>query len=115
VEAVVAGHCAYRGGIGEDEFAVSRGLGRCERRIVAMLEKSPAHQENRVELERVLVGLEGFDESNVLRSIRSLARRRYVIFEDAHRKENSFVRLLPKIEPIPESWVFEKLAELGGT
>ncbi len=62
----------------------------------------------------MLVGLEGFDESNVLRSIKSLARHSYVIFEDGHRKGNSFVRLPPKSEALPESTVFELLAEIGG-
>ena len=93
---------------------MSRGLGRCQRRVIEVLEKSPERRANREELEEVLVGSEGFDESNVLRSIKSLARRRYVIFEDAHRKENSFVRLLPKREPISESWILEVLAEIGG-
>ena len=69
---------------------------------------------NRAELEKVLVGLESFDQSNVLRSIRSLARQGHVIFEDGHRKEDSFVRLPPTREPISESWVFEKLAEMRG-
>ena len=93
---------------------MSRGLGRCQRRVVEVLEESPERRANRAELEKVLVGSEGFDESNVLRSIKSLARRRYVIFEDAHRKENSFVRLLPKREPISEEWLFEVLAQIGG-
>jgi hypothetical protein len=93
---------------------VSQGLGRCQRRVIEVLEKSPERTANRTELEEVLVGSEGFDESNVLRSIKSLARRRYVIFEDAHRKENSFVQLLPKKEPISESWILEVLAEIGG-
>jgi hypothetical protein len=93
---------------------MSRGLGRSQRRVIEVLEKSPERRANREELEEVLVGSEGFDESNVLRSIKSLARRRYVIFEDAHRKENSFVQLLPKKEPISESWILEVLAEIGG-
>jgi hypothetical protein len=92
---------------------VSQGLGRCQRRIIALLEKSPERRANRAELEEVLIEVEGFDESNVLRSTKSLARRRYVIFEDAHRKENSFVQLLPKREPISESWIFEVLAQIG--
>jgi len=79
-----------------------------------VLEKSPERRANRAELEEVLVELEGFDESNVLRSIRSLARRRFVIFEDGHCKENSFVRLLPRREPISEDWLFEVLAKIGG-
>jgi hypothetical protein len=92
---------------------VSRGLGRCQRRVIEVLEKSPERRTNRTELEEVLVRSEGFDESHLLRSIKSLARRIYVIFEDRHRKENSFVRLLPTREPIPESWIFEVLAQIG--
>ena len=92
---------------------MSRGFGRCQRRIIELLEKSPERTANRAELEKILVGSEGFDESNVLRSIRSLARRRYVIFEDGHSKEDSFVQLLPKREPISESWIFEVLAQIG--
>lgn len=69
---------------------------------------------NRAELEKVLVDSEGFDQSNLLRAIRSLARQGHVIFKDGHRKEDSFVRLPPKREPIPESWVFEVLAQIGG-
>jgi hypothetical protein len=93
---------------------VSRGLGRCQRRIVQLLEKSPERRANRAEIERVLVCLESFHESNVLRAIRSLARHRYVIFEDGHRKESSYVKLLPKREPISEDWLFEVLAQIGG-
>ena len=92
---------------------MSRGLGRCQLRIVQLLEESPARRANRAELEEVLVKAEGFDESNVLRSIKSLARRRYVIFEDGHRKESSYVKLLPKREPISEDWLFEVLAQIG--
>jgi hypothetical protein len=93
---------------------VSQGFGRCQRRILELLEQSPERKRSRKELDEVLVEVVGFDESNVLRSIKSLARRRYVIFEDGHRKEDSFVRLIPKREPISESWVFDVLAELGG-
>jgi hypothetical protein len=93
---------------------VSRGLGRCQRRIVQLLEESPERRANREELEKVLVGSEGFDESNVLRSIKSLAQHGHVIFEDGHRKKDSSVRLPPKREPIPESWVSEVLAQIGG-
>jgi hypothetical protein len=69
---------------------------------------------SRKHLDEVLVGSEGFDESNVLRSIRSLARHGYVIFEDAHRKKDSFVKLLPKRELISEDWLSEVLAQIGG-
>ena len=93
---------------------VSRGFGRCQRRILELLDQSPELKRSKKELDEVLVEVEGFDESNVLRSIKSLARRRYVIFEDAHRKENSLVRLLPKREPISEDWLFEVLAQIGG-
>jgi hypothetical protein len=92
---------------------VSRGLGRCQRQVIAVLEKSPERRASRTKLEEVLVGSEGFDQSNLLRAVKSLARRRYVIFEDRHRKEHSFVQLLPKREPISESWIFEVLAQIG--
>ena len=93
---------------------MSRGFGRCERRLIEVLEESPERRASRTKLEEILVESEGFDKSNLLRSIKSLARRRYVIFEDAHRKANSFVRLLPKREPISESWILEVLAQIGG-
>ena len=92
---------------------VSRGFGRCQRRILELLDQSPELKRSRKELDEVLVEVEGFDESNVLRSIKSLARRRYVIFEDGHRKESSYVKLLPKREPIPESWILEVIAQIG--
>jgi hypothetical protein len=92
---------------------MSRGLGRCQRRIIELLEKSPERRANRAELEEVLVGSEGFDESNVLRSIKSLAQHGHVIFEDDHRKKDSSVRRPRMREPIPESWVFEVLAQIG--
>jgi hypothetical protein len=92
---------------------VSRGLGRCQRRVIELLEKSPERTVNRAELEEVLVGLEGFDQSNLLRAVRSLARKRLVIFDDGHRKKDSVVRRPPMCEPIPESWVFEVLAQIG--
>jgi hypothetical protein len=92
---------------------VSRGFGRIERRVIEALEKSPDRRASRMKLEEVLVGSEGFDQSNLLRAVKSLARRRCVIFEDAHRKEHSFVQLLPKREPISESWIFEVLAQIG--
>jgi hypothetical protein len=93
---------------------VSRGFGRCQQRILELLELSPERKMSRKHLDEILVEIEGFHESNVLRSINSLARRRYVIFEDGHRKNDSFVWLPPMREPIPESWVFDVLAELGG-
>jgi phytoene/squalene synthetase len=67
---------------------MSRGLGRCQHRVIELLEKSPERRANREELEEVLVGSEGFDESNVLRAIKSLARRRYVIFEDIEQLQS---------------------------
>ena len=93
---------------------MSRGFGRCERRLIEVLEESPERRASRTKLEEILVESEGFDKSNLLRTIKSLARRRYVIFEDAHRKENSFVRLLPRREPISESWIVEVMRQIGG-
>jgi hypothetical protein len=82
--------------------------------VIELLEKSPECTVNRAELEEVLVGLEGFDQSNLLRAVRSLARKRLVIFDDGHRKKDSVVRRPPMCEPIAESWVFEMLAQIRG-
>jgi hypothetical protein len=79
-----------------------------------LLDQSPERKMSRKHLDEVLVGLEGFDQSNLLRAVRSLARHGDVVFKDGHRKEDSFVRLPPKREPIPESWVFEVLTQIGG-
>lgn len=92
---------------------MSRGFGRCQRSILELLEQSPELKSSRKELDEVLVQVEGFDPSNVLRAIRGLARRRYVILEDGHRKESSYVKLLPKREPISEDWLIDVLAQIG--
>src|SRR4051794_21109448 len=53
-------------GPGEEKRTVSRGLGRCQRRIVQLLEESPERRANRAKLEEMLVEVEGFDPSNLL-------------------------------------------------
>lgn len=98
----------------EKETGLSRGPGRCQRRIVELLEGSPERRLSRVELDAVLVEAEAYDPSNVLRAIRGLARDGLVIFRDERHKTTSFVRLPPKIEPVPENVVYQLLAEIGG-
>ncbi len=93
---------------------MSRGPGRLQRRVLERLEATPERKRNRVELDRVLVDEEGFDESNVLRAIRGLAREHRVAFEDRRRKEDSIVALPPEVEPLPEAKVMELLTETGG-
>lgn len=92
---------------------LSRGPGRCQRRIVDLLEGSTERRLSRVELDAVLVEEEGYDPSNVLRAVRGLARDRRVFFQDAHRKRDSFVKLPRKVEPLPASKVDALLAEMG--
>jgi len=93
---------------------VSRGLGRCQRRIIELLEKSPERRTNRAELEEVLVGDEGFDPSNVLRAIKGLARKHRVGFTDRPHKKDSVVSLPREVGPIPDEELFELLAQAGG-
>ena len=93
---------------------MSRGSGRCMRAVLAELEKAPDGKRNRAELEDVLCEEAGYDRSNLLRALRTLARYGSVIFRDERHKTTSFVRLPPKIEPVPEDLVAELLAEIGG-
>jgi hypothetical protein len=93
---------------------VSRGLGRCQRRIVELLEQSPQHRRDREELDEVLVGIEGFDPSNVLRAIKGLARKRLVGFEDRRHKKDSVVSLPRQVRRITDEELSELLAEIGG-
>ncbi len=69
---------------------------------------------SREELDEVLVGVEGYDPSNVLRAIKGLARKHLLGFEDRRRKSDSVVSLPRKVRRIPEEELFELLAEKGG-
>jgi hypothetical protein len=93
---------------------VSRGLGRCQLRIVQLLEESPERRANRAELEEVLVEVEGFDPSNVLRAIKGLARKHRVGFEDRRHKKDSVVSLPREVRRITDEELFELLAKTGG-
>jgi len=84
------------------------------RRIVQLLEARPDHRLSRAELETVLVkGDEGFYSSNVLRSIRALAREHRVSFRDARHKADAVVSLPRKVQAVPESTLDALLAELN--
>ena len=65
---------------------MSRGIGRCQRRIMDELTKSPSRTITRLDLDAVLVEGEGYDASNVLRSIRALTREHLVTFIDHRHK-----------------------------
>ena len=93
---------------------LSRGNGRLQRRILELLEQSPERRMSREELEDVLVGIEGFDPSNVLRAIKGLARKRLVGFRDRRHKKDSVVSLPRKVSIFPEEKLTELLAEIGG-
>lgn len=95
----------------ERVIEVSRGSGRLMRRVLEVLETTPGRQLDRVELERVLVENEGFDSSNLLRSIRALSRRHLVGFSDRGRKIDSFVSLPRQVQRFTDDEIFALLAE----
>lgn len=92
---------------------MSRGPGRCQRRIIELLENAPRRILSRLELENALVA-EGYDPSNVLRSLRRLHRARLVSLGDARHKHEALVCLPRKVEPLTDNEVSELLAGLGG-
>ncbi len=95
-------------------IGLSRGSGRLQRRILELLEQSPERKRSREELDDVLVGIEGFEASNVLRAIKGLARKHRVGFADRRHKKHSVVSLPREARRIPEEELSELLAELGG-
>jgi hypothetical protein len=103
-------------GIESEEGAIgmSRGSGRLQRRILEILEQAPERKRNREELDNVLVEIEGFDPSNVLRAIKGLARKHRVGFTDRAHKKDSVVSLPRQVGPITDDELSELLAEIGG-
>jgi hypothetical protein len=93
---------------------LSRGNGRLQRRILELLEQSPERRMSRKELDVVLVGIEGFDPSNVLRAIKGLARKHRVGFDDRRHKKDSVVSLPRKVSVITDEELFELLAQAAG-
>ena len=93
---------------------LSRGSGRLQRRILELLEQSPERKRYRKELDDVLVGIEGFEASNVLRAIKGLARKHRVGFDDRRHKKDSVVSLPREVIIFPEEELFELLAKTGG-
>ena len=92
---------------------MSRGSGRLQRRILELLEQSPERKRNRKELDDVLVGIEGFEASNVLRAIKGLARKHRVGFDDRRHKKDSVVSLPREVRRITDEELFELLAKTG--
>lgn len=93
---------------------LSRGSGRLQRRILELLEQCPERKGNREELDRVLVDVEGFDPSNVLRAIKGLVRKHRVGFTDQRHKRDSLVSLPRKIQRITDDEISALLAEITG-
>ena len=81
---------------------LSRGSGRLQRRILELLEQSPERKRYRKELDDVLVGIEGFEASNVLRAIKGLARKHRVGFDERRHKKNSVVSLPREVRRITD-------------
>ena len=96
---------------------MSRGNGRLQRRILALLEQSPGRRGDREALDRVLVDGEGFDASNVRRAILGLARKHRVSFADRRHKKDSVLALPSEVRRINEDDLldlFEEIANRGG-
>jgi hypothetical protein len=85
-----------------------------QRRILELLEQSPERRMSRKELDVVLVGIEGFEASNVLRAIKGLARKYHVGFQDRPHKKDSVVSLPRKVSVFTEEELSELLATIGG-
>ena len=92
---------------------LSRGSGRLQRRILELLEQAPERKMSREELEGVLVEVEGFDPSNVLRAIKGLARQHRVSFTDRRHKGDSMVSLPRKVWRISDDELSALLAKIG--
>lgn len=92
---------------------MSRGPGRCQRRVIELLENAPGRQLSRAVLEEVLVAAEGYDASNLLRSLRRLERAHLVSFRDERHKRDAIVCLPREVEPVSEGNLFKLLAKLG--
>jgi hypothetical protein len=85
-----------------------------QRRILALLEAAPEHSINREQLDRVLVDAEGFDQANVLRAIKGLARKRLVGFTDRHQKKTSTVFLPQLVRHFTDAELSDLLAKIQG-
>jgi hypothetical protein len=97
----------------ERRIEMSRGNGRLMRRILQVLETTPERSLDRVELDRVLVDVEGFDPSNVLRAIKGLARKHRVSFADRRHKKDSVVALPREVRRINEDELLDLLEEIA--
>lgn len=90
---------------------VSRGPGRCMRRVVEELERAGGTMTRR-ELEDALVE-RGFEPSNILRSVRALRRRYLVVLREGADLDRSTVSLPPPPVPVSDEKISRLLAELG--
>jgi hypothetical protein len=82
------------------------------RRILQVLKTTPGRRLDRVDLERLLVEGEGYDSSNLLRSIRALSRRHLVGFADRSSKKDSLVSLPREVQRITDDEIVALLAEI---
>jgi hypothetical protein len=80
-----------------------------------LLEAAPGHKLSRKGLDAVVVEIEDYDASNVLRAIRGLARKRLVIFTDGHHKTDSTVCLPKKVRHFTDDEIFDLRRRMGAT
>lgn len=90
---------------------MSKGPGRCQRAILALLEAAPEGELTRRQIEDALTP-KGFLRSNILRSTRALVRERRVILQEGRSLDASIVWLPPPPTPVSEAKVAELLALL---
>ncbi len=103
-----------RRGAPERMVDVSRGPGRLQRRLLELLEAAPERRLNREDLDAVLVEIEGFSPSNVLRAIRGLVRIRRIGFADRRHKKDSIASLPHEVRQLPDDEIYRLLSENGG-
>ncbi len=92
----------------EEEPDLSTGPGRLQRRVVEVAEATPNRSMTRRELEEVLVA-EGFDRSNILRAVRSLADRRLVYLYERHSLDESRVSVPQSVRMFTDEEVIAML------
>jgi hypothetical protein len=98
----------------EDETGweeMSTGPGRLMRRVTEVIEGAENRSMTRRRLETVLVA-EGFDRSNILRAVRSLAERRAVYLREGHTLDESYVSVPQPVRMFSDEQIAEILESL---
>jgi hypothetical protein len=92
---------------------MSRGPGRLQRRVLDLLHKAPEGRMSRRALEECFVGHGRYTASNLRRALVSLERMGYVSLQEGPNLDQSYVALLPPVEPLSDEVVSQLLAEIS--